>query len=254
MRQFTFLTRVMIKSRAFQIGSIRFGEKFPAYFPSSSLAILHARRCSFGMSRDTRYSLIRDTWPGGGILDVCDATGIRVLCLSIEFLEKGHVLTWVYVQRAASQCVQEEGVVCHQDGSAINSSLRPGAGNYLYRRAGECAGVILTFRQNAPELSQLDGLNTSCTPVKGPRFHYKFRAPTQGSDSGTMSASSVSQLSGNQVSCLPLIIRVKLLILSTLASCSRNSGRLFSDVMLGVSSAETTKPLPAIFYPKAGQR
>lgn len=50
-------------------------------------------------------------------------------------------------------------------------------------------------------LSLLDGSSLPCTPVKGPRFKYKYRSPPEDDDTSTMSNSKRSTI--NQVS-LPL--------------------------------------------------
>lgn len=54
----------------------------------------------------TTYSLTNSLWPDEELQHVAHSQGSRFLGVSIQFMRVGRVLSWAYVQEAASQCVE----------------------------------------------------------------------------------------------------------------------------------------------------
>lgn len=85
----------------------------------------------------TTFSLTDSLWPQEGLVNVVDPTGARVMGLSIEFMTKGHVLSWAYVQWAASQSVSQDGLICSLSGTPVDEHLPLVSATYLFQRSGE---------------------------------------------------------------------------------------------------------------------
>lgn len=156
-------------------------------------------------SQRTTYSLTTSIWPNDGILQVFDEAGNRILGLALEFLERGGVCDWSYIAFCVQACVEEDGILCETGGQLVDTGSKPVPQRYRYVRSGECARLAACCGADGlmvPVPVREDGLQLSCTPKRGPRLHHKYRGPTQDSCSSTMSASSVSGSSGNQV-CRP---------------------------------------------------
>jgi hypothetical protein len=94
------------------------------------------------MAASHRYFLTDALWPGEGLIQIFDCSGLRVLALSRAFLRGGRVLTWSYIHFAASQCVNDAGVIVEANGDAIDWDSLPLPGKYTLMRSGKRAEVM----------------------------------------------------------------------------------------------------------------
>ncbi|PWN86673.1 hypothetical protein FA10DRAFT_270043 [Acaromyces ingoldii] len=94
------------------------------------------------MNLPTTYSLTSRLWPHDGFLQIVDQENNRLVGLSIEFMRKGHVLTWEYVEQTLSACIKEEGTICSVDGTHLDREQPPATGTYLFVRSGELIPVL----------------------------------------------------------------------------------------------------------------
>lgn len=105
---------------------------------------------SHAMSSGTTYSLTSRLWPEDGILEVFDSSGIRLMGVSLEFLKKGLVLNWDYIDYALSCCTVEPGSIWHTDSLEIDRQELPHAGKFLFKRIGEWVYKIQGSLANFP--------------------------------------------------------------------------------------------------------
>ncbi|CAO1635885.1 unnamed protein product [Jaminaea pallidilutea] len=122
------------------------------------------------------YPLAAVFWPSEGYLVVRDLSGQRLLTFPVSFLRSGWVDNFAYVVEQLVSAFEEDGLLCWPDGRSIG------------QEEGVHAGEVVFHRK--------DGSRDPCTPRRGPRFKYRYRAPNHSDDRSTMSNSKRS--SANQ--------------------------------------------------------
>lgn len=85
------------------------------------------------------YPLTVVTWPHDGLIQVLDATDVRVAVFSIEFLRRGCVCSWAYIQYSLACCVRERGSLyaIGNEERLIEEKGEPTSGFYRYRSQGQ---------------------------------------------------------------------------------------------------------------------
>ncbi|PWN20318.1 hypothetical protein BCV69DRAFT_299454 [Microstroma glucosiphilum] len=118
----------------------------------------------------TQYTLSSSSWTGDSLV-LRDAAGRRMLTFPIIFLTEGHVASWDYIYEVLGMCFKGAVNLTTLDGTLKTRTDRVTAGTLVV--TSDDAGV---------------------TPVRGPRFKEKFRAPADRDDNSTMSHSSRSSV------------------------------------------------------------
>jgi HNH endonuclease len=130
------------------------------------------------------YTVASQKWEGP-LFSVVDQSGQELLDIPLEFARKGLCNTIAFALSQVNFCYEELGHLRSADGRDLLDPSEP-----------LLAGIATFVRSDQSE--------SSCTPRKGPRFKYGHRAPTDDSDSSTMSNSRRS--SYNQSSFLMAVV------------------------------------------------
>ncbi|KDN36249.1 hypothetical protein K437DRAFT_260186 [Tilletiaria anomala UBC 951] len=117
------------------------------------------------------YIRASESW-GGQKFKAIDKSGQVLVSIPIQFARDGGCNTIGFVLSQVAFCWEQDGF------------LQSETGQRLEAEAPLFDGTAIFVRE--------DGSTDACTPRKGPRFKYKYRAPTENSNAGTMSNSSRS--------------------------------------------------------------
>lgn len=118
---------------------------------------------------DRVYPLAGVFWRGEDVR-VCDVAGSRLLAVPIAFMLRGGQSTYRYIFEQTQATYDGQGILCDSDKQAIDLDRAVKPGTVIYVPVGDSAIV----------------------PKRGPRFKYKYKAPSGEAGSSTMSNSGRS--------------------------------------------------------------
>lgn len=136
------------------------------------------------------YPLTTVEWPDEGVVVVSNVAALRLATFSCEFLRKGHITDWHYVVEACSAIVNEKGVLYPRTDDPLRTRLdRTSTASY----APDRLELSEQIRPMHLVYVRTDDPKALTSWQIGPRFKYKMRGPSSGSQSsGTLSHSSRS--------------------------------------------------------------
>ena len=130
-------------------------------------------------SNQSHYPLALESWSevSPECLKVLDESGSMLLVIPLTFLVDGNVSQFGYVLDCIRENFEEPGSLFFEGAIAREDDLvREGQATFLRE----------------------DGHKEPCTPVRGPRFKFKYRAAVEGAETSTMSNSKRSTANQSQ--------------------------------------------------------
>jgi hypothetical protein len=108
---------------------------FPGYAP------LAARSDPFYyiVSTDPMYPLAQHSWDDRDVITVSSLEDQLISTFPLDFIRRGGLNTWEYILDVVGQLVEgnERGMITAQDGSSVEPTEVPQAGDYIYVPAGK---------------------------------------------------------------------------------------------------------------------